>query len=399
MAEQHTYFCSDCNEPKRQHIHTWLEELFSHAPRWNIPGLERFADWWFAAVVERLLVRLGFAQWNNRIALERLQLRSACFVEEARKRDVPVAALEGPNGPTHHFRITVNGKMFRFDGLPLAEHALVSAISLTDKARTRIALKNGGFPVADGKAFWLWNRNAARQYVEHMLGFPVVVKPRNGFLCRHVTTNVQTAKELAAAIHHALEYSPSFLVERYVRGNVYRATVIDAQTVACVQYIAANVLGDGVKTIRTLVKEKNDSPERGLPPSKRHVLYKIVVNSMTDRLLREHDKTLDSIPPLGQRVWLQRDPFQALGGNVVEVTESVHPENAELFRSVARYAHAGIIGIDLICQDISRSWRNQQCAILELSDVPCIELHQFPSSGTPHKLGAAILNMVYKYYR
>lgn len=391
--------CPDCNESKSHHLTTRLEELFSHAPHWNIPGLERFAEWWFAAIVERLFVRLGFARWNTHIALERLQLRSACFAEEAQKRNVPLAVLEGPNGPTNHFRIGINGKQFRFDGLPLAEHVLAPTIPLTDKARTRSALKNGGFPIADGKVFWFWQKNAARRFVEHKLGFPVVIKPRNGFLCRHVTTNVETEKELAAAIHHALDYSPSFLVERYLHGNVYRATVIDAQTVACVQYIAANVLGDGIQSIRTLVKAKNESQERGLPPSKRHVLYKIVVNGMTDRLLREHGKTLDSIPPIGQRVWLQCDPFQSLGGDVVEVTESLHPENLELFRSVARYAHAGIVGIDLICQDISQSWRNQQCAILELSDIPCIELHQFPSSGTPRNLGSAILNMVYKYYR
>ncbi len=399
IREKKIHLCPDCNEPKRQHIHTWLEELFSHAPHWNIPGLERFADWWFSAVLERLFVRLGLARWNDHIALEQLQLRSACFVEEAQKRNVPVAVLEGPNGPTNHFRIAVNGRQFRFDGLPLAEHVLAPTISLTDKARTRAALKNGGFPIANGIVFWFWQKSAARRYVEHKLGFPVVVKPRNGFLCRHVTTNIHTVAELAAAIDYALEYSPSFLVERYIRGNVYRATVVDAQTVACVQYVAAHVLGNGVQSVRTLVKEKNDSPERGVPPSKRHVVYKIVVNAMTERLLREHGKTLDSIPPLGQRVWLQRDPFQALGGNIVEVTESVHPENAELFRSVARYAHVGIVGIDLICENIGVSWRNQQCAILELSDIPCIELHQFPSSGTPRNLGAAILNMVYKYYR
>lgn len=388
--------CPDCNTPRSQHVETWIDGLFSSLPQIRFSAVDRFTDWFFL-VVERLVIAVGIARWDENFSLHDIQLRSACFVEEARKRNIPVAVLKSRFGVTGHFRITVNGKTFRFDGLPLGKQSGTKNEDINDKEKAKKILRHGNFPIAEGKTFWWWQKNSAKRYVEQTLHFPVVVKPRNGYLCRHITTHIANEEQLRAAIHHALEYSPSFCVERFVEGTVYRITVIDKKTIAAVAYVPANIIGNGKDSIRALVEQKN--ADRGIAPSKKYALYKITLDAETDRLLSQQHRRLDSVPANGERVWLHNAPYQRLGGDLEEVTESIHPENLELFRSVARFVETNVLGFDIIMQNIREPWKQQQCAILELSDLPCIEMHQFPSTGMPQHLGTALLAMVMKDYR
>jgi len=48
--------------------------------------------------------------------------------------------------------------------------------------------------------------------------------------------------------------------------------------------------------------------------------------------------------------------------------------------------------------NISRSYKEQPCAILELNNMPCIELHLFPSSGKPQNVAKAVVDLFFKYY-
>jgi cyanophycin synthetase len=36
--------------------------------------------------------------------------------------------------------------------------------------------------------------------------------------------------------------------------------------------------------------------------------------------------------------------------------------------------------------------------VLELNSVPCIEMHHFPSSGTPQNVAKALVDLFFKYY-
>lgn len=253
-----------------------------------------------------------------------------------------------------------------------------------DKEKTKSYLRKGNFPIAEGKSFWFWQKKKAADFGIKKLGFPLVVKPRSGSVSRHVTTNIEDAGKLKRAIDNAVIYSPAFIVEKFIpRAFVYRATVIDFNFVACVKQVPANVVGDGIATIRELIDRKNSDPNRGEPHQK------IV-----------EDKTIDflSAPKKGEVVFLQQDPFLKLGGDLVEMTPEVHPDNRNLFRQVAKFFDIKIVGIDFLARDISRSYKEQECAILELNSAPCIELHHFPYSGAPQNAAKAVADLFFKYY-
>jgi len=86
-------------------------------------------------------------------------MRSACFIEEAKKRGVKFKAIKGPAGYTNNFCAEIKNKKIRFESLPASEHASHYDISFVDcKNRTKKHLQKGNFPVASGKLFWIWQK-------------------------------------------------------------------------------------------------------------------------------------------------------------------------------------------------------------------------------------------------
>ena len=398
MDAKNKGFCKDCGMPSAYHIETWLDECINRfLPSIRAPRMvERFFD----AVLEKLFTLSSLASFKDNFTRSDIQLRSSCFIEELKKRGATVWALRGPFGCTSHFKAEINGKTIRFESLPTASfQSAYSARLVDDKAKTKLLLEKGSFPIAKGRAFWLWQKKKATAYAAQEIGFPVVVKPRGGSVARHVTTNVQNLEALKAAIDKVLLYSPAFIIEKFIsQAAVHRATVIDFDYVACVKQVPAHVVGDGVSTIRALIDKKNSEPNRGKPCQKEYTLYTIVENETTARLLHERGYSMQSAPGKGETVFLQYDPFLKLGGDLAEVTSQVHLDNLALFKKIARYFDIRVVGIDFLAQDISRSWKEQECSVLELNSAPCIELHHFPSSGKPQNVAEAVVNLFFKYY-
>jgi len=397
MAKKIKGFCNDCGMQSIYHIQTWLDELTDRFLQ-CLPSFKKL-ELFFGVLLEKFFTFFKLASLRNDFTPSDIQLKSTCFINEARKRGVKFKALYGPFGYTNHFRAEIGGKIFRFESLPIADFASQQKVQLVDdKEWTKRRLKKGNFPVADGRGFWFWQKNRAVKFgVE--LGFPLVVKPRSGSVSRHVTTNIQNIDEFKRAINKAIIYSPAFIVEKFIPDTfVYRATVVDFDFVACVKQVAANVTGDGVSTIKRLIDKKNNDSRRGEPHQKEFTLYRIVENETLKKTLREKAYNFSTVPQKGEIVYLQKDPFLKLGGDLIEVTPQVHPDNTQLFREIAKFFDIRLVGIDFLAQNISDSWKNQRCAVLELNSAPCIELHHFPSSGTPQNVAGAVVNLFLKYY-
>ena len=391
-------FCEDCGLPSSHHIHTWLEEIINlFLPQATISNkLEQASD----VMLEKFFSFLGLVRLEANFSDHEIQSRSACFIKEARSRGVEFKALKGPFGYTNNFCAKKDGKVFRFESLPLANFASRYDVSFVDcKERTKKHLAKGGFPIAEGKTFWAWQKIRALKYGTNELGFPLVVKPRNGSVSRHVTTNINNEEDLRRAINLTIKYSPAFIVEKFIENSfVYRATVVDFDYVACVRQSPANVVGDGVSTIQELVSEKNNDERRGESDDKKFILHKLVIDKTSESLLESNGYDLYSTPRNGEVVYLQKDPFLKLGGDLIDVTSDVHRDNLRLFKDVAKFFDIRLVGMDFLIPDITLSWKDQNCAMLELNSAPCIEMHHCPSSGDPRNVAGAVADLFFKYY-
>jgi D-alanine-D-alanine ligase-like ATP-grasp enzyme len=349
--------------------------------------------------IEKILISLKIFSLKSNFDLSKIPHRTATFIEEAKKYGLKFQVLSSPFGYTNFFHLKVNEKIFSFEGLPRAEFLNTrSSEIIDDKALVKKMLQKHNLPVAKGRAFCFFEKHKAIKWAIKELGFPLVVKPRSGSLSQSVFTDLQDLAALKNAVKKVCLYSPFFIIEEYLSGlDVFRATVVDFDHVFCAKREAANVIGDGISTIYDLINKKNKDLKRG--DGKTTPLFKIIINQTTKSILEKRGYTLNSVPKKGEKVFLQKDPFLYLGGDVIEVTEITHPDNLELFQKIAKIFNVRLVAIDFMTSDISKSWQNQKSAILELNSLPSIEIHHFPSSGKPKNVAQEIVKMVFKYYK
>ncbi len=385
-------YCDSCHTSRSEHVYQWVNALIeSIIPSHTFSLKHRGFNVWLDGLIERFFLAARLTHMSQKIDHPTITLRTRCLLAEARNQGLESHIIKSRFAYTDHGIIRNNrGEIMRFDGLPIMRYGSDLAIA-EDKIATKLKLAHHDIPVAPGKAFWFWHKTKAIDYGISELGFPLVVKPSNGSVSRHVTTDIRSEQALRIAIDYALEYGPQYIIERYIdNAHVYRATVIDHDFVACLQQAPAHVIGDGIHSINQLVTTKNGARKMS------ELLQPIMIDDTTDMLLQERNYTLASIPTMGERVLLQRDPFLKLGGDSIEVTSMIHPDNRKLAQTISRIFHLPIVGIDVMLEDVRRPWHQQTCAVLEVNTLPSIELHHFPSEGQPQNVAAAILKMILK---
>ena len=160
------------------------------------------------------------------------------------------------------------------------------------------------------------------------IGFPVVVKPRRGSLSKHVSYPVRNPSELREAIRIARLLHPEFIVERYIVGPVHRVTVVGYEKVAVCIREPAEAFG---------------------------------------------------------KVTL------AAGAKIHDVSNLVNHQTKDMFMRLAHICDLSVIGFDFICPDISQSWREQECGVIEANSLPYINMHHYPDSGESQDVGGWII--------
>ncbi|HTM94246.1 MAG TPA: hypothetical protein VL100_00290 [Croceibacterium sp.] len=213
--------------------------------------------------------------------------------------------------------------------------------------------------------------NNERQALEvaAQVGFPCVVKPVSLDRGHGVSTGLRTLAQVSAAFAHARALSPGpVLVENHIDGPTYRLLVAGDELVWAYGRDPASVEGDGNATIAELVEREN---RRRATQSTRAEAYlsPIDTNQMGRFLADRYDLRLDSVLEKGRRIDVMGQTNVARGGLSGDAVR-VHPDNRALAIRVSRLFRIGTMGMDLITPDISRSWKDSECAILELNRTP-----------------------------
>ncbi|MER8957118.1 ATP-grasp domain-containing protein [Mesorhizobium sp. M0833] len=226
------------------------------------------------------------------------------------------------------------------------------------------------------------------------LGKTVVVKPAQGNQGRGVSVKLRGRRAVEAAfdIAHDIPHSERYgvLVEQFIAGPEFRATVVDSHLVAAVMCCPSQVIGDGEKTILDLIDDLNREPDRD---GRR--LSPVEIDDELLRHLALHRLTPESVPISGQPLVLRPTGHLARGGIPVDVTSSVHPDNKQLCERIAKVIGLSIAGIDLIMPDIARSYKEVGCTVIEVNARPGIEFHLWPRAGISRDVSEIILANMY----
>lgn len=308
------------------------------------------------------------------------------IIEEAKRQNITVIRLDDYN-----LVQLGEGKYQKRIQASLTSHSNVLSVELAgDKKTTKMILEDSGIPVPKGTVASKWK--SVLEDAE-WLGYPVVVKPYDGHHGKGVTIGVKNVQELQAAFDRAKEGSERVIVERMAVGKDFRILVVDGKFTAAANRVPAHVIGDGQNTIQALISKENRNPRRGR--GHQNIMTLLHVSDASQELLAEKGYTLESVPPAGEFVQLERTANLSTGGSAIDLTDKVHSANKFMFERVARIVGLDIAGIDVIAPSLEVPITTNGGAIIEVNAAPGLRMHISPSEGKPRNVTRPIVQMLF----
>ncbi|NET71090.1 MAG: cyanophycin synthetase [Sphaerospermopsis sp. SIO1G2] len=248
-----------------------------------------------------------------------------------------------------------------------------------------------GFPVPHGD---IVTSETEALDIAREINYPVAVKPVISHKGIGVTSNVQNSRELEYAYNLAKLAIPEgkstrIIVEKSLTGTDYRLLCVNGKFIAAIERHPPSVKGDGYSTIRDLIDRENRQPERQDTPTS--PLSQIVINDVLEEYLYEQKLKLDNIIRKDEIIYLSPVANISSGGVSVNTTDKIHRDNIILAEEIAQNFRLTCLGIDIITNNISQSWKVSDLAILEINAAPGISMHLKPAIGLSVDVPAKIL--------
>lgn len=258
---------------------------------------------------------------------------------------------------------------------------------VTDKEFSKGMLRKSNIVVPDGIVI---NKKMAKseidKLIEQYINKEAVIKPRTTDCGVGITVFDRPASkvEIEDAIEYAFQFDTQVLIENYAKGREYRFVVIDGNCISVAYRRSASVVGNGKKTIKELMADKDKEPWH-------YILNNpMVIDEPLKIFLKNQGLTLDSIPKEGERIFLRRNSNCSTGGESVDMTD-VMPENfKKIAEKAAKVFGAKICGVDILIDDINKP----EYSIVEINDNPGICINEWPYEGKGEKVGFEILKVL-----
>jgi len=309
------------------------------------------------------------------------------LVREAETRGIPWMELENCD----LFQLGY-GKYQKRVQAALTSSSNVLGVELAcDKERTKAVLENMGVPVPAGKLIYTFDE--LETAIEHLGGYPIVIKPLGGNHGRGITIDIRSWREAETAYDRAKEISKGVIVEHFYAGRDHRILVVNHQVVAVAERVPARVIGNGQNTIAELVDRENQDPRRG--DGHDNVLTQIKLDTSTDEMLSRQGFDLTTVLEAGQVAYLRATANLSTGGTAIDRTDDIHPETVWLAERVSRIIDLDIAGIDVVTTDITKPLREADGVILEVNAAPGLRMHLAPSEGIARNVASPILQMLF----
>ena len=327
-----------------------------------------------------------FSSLQEKIAKYSLGPSTDAIYKEAVSRGLPVTRI----GCDSILQLGYGKYQKRIEATLTENTSCVSVDIACDKELTKQIMRDACLPVADGCL--VYSKDDALHEAK-MIGYPVVVKPKDGNQGKGVCVNINHDDELIKAYDIAYKYSSEIMVEKFITGKDYRVLVVDNNVIAVSQRIPPFVVGDGISTIKQLVDRINDDPQRGIDHERQ--LTKIIIDDISIAVLHKKGLFLNSVLKKGEKVYLRENANLSTGGTAIDCTDIIHPSNIEMAVKAAKLIGLDIAGVDITAPDISKPIGETGGVIIEVNAAPGIRMHHYPTHGKPRNAAKAIVDMLY----
>lgn len=266
----------------------------------------------------------------------------------------------------------------------------ISVLLMENKVVTKKILKDKGINVPVGGEWY--QLEDALCHLSDLKNKPIVIKPKSTNFGKGISIFPEGTKEedLESAFKEAFKHDNTVLVEEFIKGKEYRFLIIGEEVVGILHRVPANVVGDGVHTIKELVSLKNQDPLRG--KGYRRPLEKIHLDETARLFLKAQGLDFESIPEEGRCIYLRENSNISTGGDSIDYTDLICDHFKQLAVEASRAVGAKICGVDMMIENVADS--KSSYAVIELNFNPAIHIHSYPYKGKERNIAHKILKLL-----
>ena len=401
LLNQKKSSCSYCGDAPINHTLSFFESIVSitidnHAKKFlkYVPFFVKdFADL-VPEFLFRTLVFLKLAKFSGDIDKANT-FRSKIIWEEAKKRGIIMEQVIFLGKPLDQYRALLKVenkiKFFYFESIPIRPEFLDMNKNWDDKVVLTKEFREQGIPIPayfELSFFTLWPFNNKGKNIKKIfskLPKPIIVKPRVGSRGRHTVTNIQTLKQFQEGISVAGQICSYLIAEEHLKGHVCRATLVNGVLAGFYKGHAPTLIGDGKKTIKQLIEEKDEKRESRVDPIR-------LSKELHDHIFRS-GFSIDDILPEGFSLSLTHRIGRLFGGKTMEMIDDLHPSFIPIFEKAAKIVGLSVVGFDAIIPDPTKPSDSQHWGIIECNSLPFIDLHYYALEGKPRNIAGMIWDL------
>jgi len=273
-----------------------------------------------------------------------------------------------------------------FSGISSSHDSYIGFKTQRDKWATNTIVQRLRLPIAK------WDLIESEEHLKELFNSynkPVVIKPTGLTQGNGVVTKIDTLEKAIEGYRYAMscinekprqKYQYKVMIQEQVQGDDYRFLTIDGKMFIATKRVPAFITGDGKSTIKELIDETNRDPRRDIN-NPAHILKPIQYDEMLDKYLSEQNLTLEYIPKDQERVYVRKVASMSQGGITEDVTDNVHPQLKSIVESISSTNKSYVMGIDVICKDISQPLTKDNGSIIEINTMNEAYLNAFPVIG------------------
>lgn len=270
------------------------------------------------------------------------------------------------------FYINVDGKRILIERkISISRKSFISGQMTRCKDITHKLLQEHDLPTPETECFY--KKTYDRKKVEDQLSklkYPIILKDAQGSNSRGIFPLIGKPEDALSLIEKELPSYRSMIAQEMVFGKEFRLLVLDEKVIGALEMIPPYAKGDGVSTIRKIIQEKQDSTER-----------RTDFDEKLEQILKEQNVTLESIMPKSEIAYIKRSSCLAEGGEMRDVTDLVHPDVEKICVQASKVVGKHLVGIDVMCDDISKNPKEQAFNIIEINGKPDLYIHYKPTHG------------------
>lgn len=283
------------------------------------------------------------------------------------------------------FFINVFGKRILLERkISLTRQSFVSGQLTRCKDITHKLLCANNLPTPKTECFYKksYEKKQAEKQLES-LKYPIILKDAKGSNSRGIFPFIGNLEDAMAVLDDELPHYKSMVAQEMVFGKEYRLLVLNEKVIAALEMIPPYAVGDGVSTIRKIIEDKQCFTER-----------RTSFDEKLEQILQEQNVTLESVMPCNEIAYIKRSSCLAEGGETRDMTDYVHPEIDKICVAASKVVGKFLVGIDVMCDDISKDPKIQDFNIIEINGKPDLYIHYNPTYGKTRNVVADIVKFM-----